>query len=428
MRTIEEIITLYPNFNWLTYFTALNLEKVDKVNILSPGFMTFLNEYLPTLSIEQIKDYLIFEVVSSSTGLLSDDFYDADFEMYDRVMSGKEDKKPRWKRAMSIPNSMFGEAVGKLYVSKYFPPENKKHMLTLVSNLQNALTLHIKSLTWMTEQTKVKALEKLNTLTIKIGYPDKWKDYSEINIDTSKSYLSNVLEASKWYHQDNYKKLGKPVDKEEWLMTPQTVNAYYNPTSNEICFPAAILQPPYFDATADDAQNYGAIGVVIGHEMTHGFDDQGRQYDKNGNLSNWWEQSDIDAFNQLADGLVNQFNAVEVAPGVHANGKYTLGENIADQGGLRIALTAYLNSDSGKTATQIDGFSPIQRFYLAYANLWANNIRDEEVLVRVKTDPHSLGKNRVNTTLQNIDQFFEAFSITPSNKMWKDKDERIIIW
>lgn len=287
---------------------------------------------------------------------------------------------------MTIPNSMLGEAVGRLYVSKFFPKDNKDYMLRLVKNLQDSLGKHIRKLTWLSEDSKNKALDKLSTFKIKIGYPDKWKDYSDIDIDPQRSYLENVYLASKWYTQDNYKKLYKPVDKEEWHMTPQTVNAYYNPTTNEICFPAGILQPPYFDVSADDAINYGGIGVVIGHEMTHGFDDQGRQFDKNGNLKNWWSDKDIERFNEVSDRLVKQFDAVEVAPGVFANGRFTLGENIADQGGLCVALTAYLDYANGKFAPDIDGFTPLQRFYLAYANVWAGNIRPEEIIVRTKTD------------------------------------------
>ena len=301
-------------------------------------------------------------------------------------------------------------------------------MLALVGNLQKALGKHLEALSWMSDQTKQKALEKLSSFTVKIGYPDKWKDYSEITIDPDKSYLENVYNASVWYTSDNYKKLNQPVDKTEWFMTPQTVNAYYSPISNEICFPAGILQPPYFDPTADDAQNYGAIGVVIGHEMTHGFDDSGRKFDKDGNLKEWWTGEDSQKFTVLADRLVEQFNKVEVAPGVFANGKYTLGENIADQGGLRLALTAYQDYVADKDAKVIDGLSPLQRFYLAYANVWAANIREEEILKRTNTDPHSLGKNRVNVTLKNITPFFEAFGIKEGDPMFIPEEERVVIW
>lgn len=430
MRGYDKIKVTYPNIDWDTYFAQLGVEGLAEANVASPGFMKFLNEYLPTLTDREIKDYLVFDVVSDSTGVLGDDFQDASFELYGRVMSGREEPEPRWKRAMAIPNSMLGEAVGQLFVEKYFPEDNKQRMLGLVENLRGALKTHIEGLTWMGAATKEKALAKLKGMGVKIGYPNKWKDYSEITIDPSLSYLENVYRASVWYTQDNYRKLGKPVDKEEWHMYPQTVNAYYSPVQNEICFPAAILQPPYFDPTADDAANYGAIGVVIGHEMTHGFDDQGRQFDLNGNLVQWWEPEDEEKFKQLADRLVKQFDAVEVAPGVHANGTYTLGENIADQGGLRVALTAYGNAAGGEIEdrTDSDGLTPLQRFYLAYANVWAGNIRDEEILSRTKTDPHSLGRYRVNATLRNIGPFFDAFGIKEGDPMYLAEEDRTIIW
>ncbi len=428
MLTIDEIKTRFSNFDWDTYLPLIGLENADKANFSNPKFYDFLFSYLPTLTEQQIKDYLALDIISSASGILSDDFMYTSFELYGKVMSGQEEPKPRWKRAMALPNSMFGEAVGKLYVEKYFPEGNKQYMKKLVENLRNSLGKHISSLSWMSDTTKQKALDKLSTLTVKIGYPDKWKDYSELNIDPQKSYHDNVFEASAWFRKDNLSKLGKPVDKEEWHMTPQTVNAYYSPVSNEICFPAAILQPPYFDPTADDALNYGAIGVVIGHEMTHGFDDSGRQFDKNGNLAEWWTQKDADSFKALSDQLVNQFDKIEVAPGVHANGRYTLGENIADQGGLRIALTAYLNETKDSEPIEIDGFSPLQRFYLAYANVWAENIREEEISVRTKTDPHSIGRLRVNATLSNLEPFFEAFDINEGDPMWRAPEERVTIW
>lgn len=426
--TIDEIKSRFSNFDWDTYFTGLGLTGVDKANFSNPKYIEFLMNFIPTLTSQEIKDYMTFETVNDATNLLSDDFINASFELYDHVMCGKEELEPRWKRAMAIPNSMLGEAIGKLYVEKYFPEENKEYMKNLVHNLLTSLGEHIDNLPWMSDATKAKAREKLSTFVVKIGYPDKWKDYSEINVDTNKSYLENVLEASRWYVKDNYSKFNKPVDKDEWHMTPQTVNAYYSPTTNEICFPAAILQPPYFDPKADDAQNYGAIGVIIGHEMTHGFDDSGRQFDKHGNLEDWWTAEDAERFKVLADKLVEQFDAIEVAPGVHANGRFTLGENIADQGGLRIALTAYLTASSHLPVEYIDGFSPIQRFYISYANVWAGNIREEDIKTRTKTDPHSIGKLRTNATLRNIDQFFEAFDITAADRMWRDPSERVIIW
>ena len=425
--TIDELKAKYSNFDWDRYFAALGIPTPERFNVGSPLYLEFFNNLITEIDPQQLKDYLVMEVIGESTGVLSDDFRDADFEMFDKILSGKEEQEPRWKRAMAIPNSMFGEAVGQLYVEKYFPEENKKAMQKLVANLQQALGQHIDSLTWMSDETKQKAHEKLSTFKVKIGYPDKWKDYSGITIDPAKSYMENCYEASKWYKQDNYKKVGEPVDQEEWLMTPQTVNAYYMPTTNEICFPAAILQAPYFDKDADDALNYGAIGVVIGHEMTHGFDDSGRQYDKDGNLKDWWQPEDADKFKALADQLAAQFDAVEVLPGVHANGRFTLGENIADQGGLRVAMTAYKNSLNGEGEI-IDGLTPEQRFYLAYGALWATNIRDEEIARLTKSDTHSLGRNRVNVSLRNIAPFFEAFGISEGDAMYRPEPERVIIW
>lgn len=418
--SLDEFKLRFNGFDWDTYFQALSLKPFSRLNVSSVSYLSFLMEYLPSLSQRAIKDYLIFQTIDSATGLLSDDFIEASFQMYDVTMSGIVEMEPRWKRAMAIPSSMLGEAVGRLYVEKYFPEENKRHAHTLVDNLRKALAEHIGALTWMSAPTKEKALAKLNALTVKIGYPDKWKDYSGIHIDKSQPYLENVYQASVWYCRDNYDKLGKPVDKSEWLMHPQTVNAYYSPVFNEICFPAAILQPPYFDMNAKDALNYGAIGVVIGHEMTHGFDDQGRHFDANGNLVEWWTTEDEDKFNALTQILVKQFDAIEVAPEVHANGRYTLGENIADQGGLRIALTAYCNA----TLEAID----LKSFYLQYALLWADNIRPEEILVRTKSDPHSLGRWRVNATLRNIAPFLEAFDIRPGHKMYLSPEDRVTIW
>lgn len=425
--TIDELHKRYTFIDWISYFKNLGVDP-DKVDIANPEFYDFLNQLVPSLSEREIKDYVVYDIVSSASNLLGEKFEDLNFELYDRVMSGVEDKKPRWKKAMGLANSMFGEAIGELYVAKYFPKENKEYMLNLVENLRKALKEHIENLSWMSTETKGKAKDKLSALTIKIGYPDKWKDYSGINIDPKNSLWENVFNASLWFIHDNLSKLHKPVDKEEWHMYPQTVNAYYSPINNEICFPAAILQPPYFDLTADDALNYGAIGVVIGHEMTHGFDDQGRQFDKDGNLSNWWLPEDEARFKEVSDKLVDLFDKVEVAPGVHANGRFTLGENIADQGGLRIALTAYCEAGKEGPMKTIDGFNPLQRFYLSYANVWAGSIREEEKLVRTKSDPHSLNKNRVNETLKNIDEFFYAFHIEKGDPMFREKNERVVIW
>lgn len=430
MRTFDELKHDYPSIDWVRYFHGVGVNSLDKANVSSLHYLEFINSKLSEIPLQAKKDFMVFNAIDDATGLLSDDFFDASFELFGHVMSGKEEPQPRWKRAMSLPASVLGEAVGQLYVEKYFPSENKEYMVRLVENLRDALGEHIDNLVWMSCETKAKAREKLAEMTVKIGYPDKWKDYSGIAVDPEKPLLDNVLEASRWYVADNYSKLGKPVDKSEWHMTPQTVNAYYSPVSNEICFPAGILQAPYFDITADDSLNYGAIGVVIGHEMTHGFDDQGRQFDKNGNLTDWWGKEDAERFTALADKLVAQFDRIEVLPGVNANGRYTLGENIADQGGLRVALTAYRNAlkKKGAEATDIDGFTPLQRFYLAYAQVWAGNIRDEEIRSCTKTDPHSLGRWRVNATLRNINPFYEAFSVGKDDKMYLSPEERVVIW
>lgn len=424
--SVEQLQKEFPIIDWPRYFHLMEVEDVKSVNVSSLAYMRALPHIVNDISKQELEDFIAYNIISNSSGLMGDDFIDANFEMFGKVMSGQKEKKPRWKRAMSIPDSMFGEAVGQLYVNKYFPKENKEYMIALVENLRKSLDKHISELKWMSDETKGKAREKLAVMGVKIGYPDKWKDYSEIEIDPEKSYLENVQRASIWFTKDNYSKFNKPVDKEEWHMTPQTVNAYYSPIVNEICFPAGILQPPFFDINADDAINYGAIGVVIGHEMTHGFDDQGRQFDKNGNLTDWWTAKDAENFNALADRLVEQFNQVEIAPEVFANGRFTLGENIADQGGLNVSLTAY--SESRTEDYDLDGFTPLQRFFLAYAQVWAGSIREEEKLVRTKTDPHSLAKNRVNVTLTNLSQFQDAFSISEGDKMYRQESLRTIIW
>lgn len=427
-RTLEQVRAICPDIDWTAYFAAVGVEAPATLNVSSTGYFDGLSPLLRSLTEREIKDYMAFSAATEGSGLLSDDFVDANFEMYSRTMAGIEEQEPRWKRAMSIPNSMLGEAVGELYTSRYFPEEAKTYMTGLVERLRSALATHIADLPWMSADTRRGALHKLEALRVKIGYPDKWKDYSSIEIDPSRSYLENVLEASRWYVRDNYRRLGKPVDRDEWLMTPQTVNAYYNPTSNEICFPAGILQPPYFDLAADHALNYGAIGVVIGHEMTHGFDDQGRHFDSDGNLADWWKADDAVRFNALADRLAEQFDSIEVAPGVHANGRFTLGENIADQGGLRVAMTAYRRVMEEEGHHDIDGFTPEQRFYLAYASVWADNIRHEEILLRTKTDPHSLGRWRVNGTLPNLTPFLSAFGITEGSPMYRPESDRVVIW
>ncbi len=426
--SIADLAGKYPNVDLRRYFAKQGINDIDTVIIGQPKSLEAVNDILGTYSDKAIRDYLTAGYLQSAASYLSDDFVDAEFALA-QVMSGVQQQSPRWKRALSVPNGMMGEALGELYVARYFPPEAKEHMLTLVKNLQTALGQHIQNLTWMSDETKARALEKLAKFTVKIGYPDKWRDYSALTIDPSKSYWQNVQAAIKFNADLNTADYGKPVDRDRWYMSPQTVNAYYNPTTNEICFPAGILQAPYFNPQADDAENYGAIGVVIGHEMTHGFDDQGRQFDEDGNFSNWWTEADAESFTRLADGLAAQFDEIEVAPGVHANGRFTLGENIADQGGLRVAYTAYHNAlGQDNQGEVIDGFTPDQRFYLAYANVWAGNIREAEILKRTKTDPHSLGKWRVNASLRNIEPFFRAFGIQEGDPMFRPVRERVVIW
>ena len=427
--SLDQIAKENPNDDMRRYFAKQGIENIDTVIIGQPKSLAAVNELMGNETEEALRDYLTVGYLASAANYLSDDFINANFELR-RVISGVQQLQPRWKRALAIPNGMLGEAVGQLYVEKYFPQSSKDKMLKLVENLKVALGQHIDALTWMSDSTKVQAQEKLATFTVKIGFPDKWRDYSTLTIDPEKSYWENVQAAIKHNVDFSLADYGKPVDKTRWYMPPQTVNAYYSPLSNEICFPAGILQAPFFDPEADDALNYGAIGVVIGHEMTHGFDDQGRQFDKEGNLKNWWAESDAQAFNQLADVLVAQFDSVVVheETGTRANGRFTLGENIADQGGLRVAMTAYKNSQKDAPAEIIDGFTPEQRFYLAYANVWAGNIRDEEILSRTKTDPHSLGRWRVNATLRNIEEFFQAFDIKEGDAMYRPVEERVIIW
>ncbi len=424
----KQIYKAYPGFDFQGFAQAMGLPEMDKVIVEQPSYFQGFSKLFKATSLDAIKDYLAGQLLSSAAGSLSDDFYAASFDFFSTQMSGVTEQKPRWKRAMSVPNSILGEAVGQMYVAKFFPESSKQQMLELVKNLQVALGEHIDALDWMSDATKAKAREKLSTFMVKIGYPDKWKDYSSLQVDPQLSYYENLRAASAWYVQDNLSKLGKPTDPTEWGMTPQTVNAYYNPTTNEICFPAGILQPPFFNPEADDAVNYGAIGVVIGHEMTHGFDDQGSLFDKDGNMVNWWTEEDRAAFVEKTQALVEQFNQVEVLPGVKAKGELTLGENIADQGGLSVAWSALHNALGGQEPAPIDGFTAAQRFFLGYARVWAQNITDEEKARLTNLDPHSLGNNRVNVTLRNFGEFFDAFGIQEGDPMWRPESERVHIW
>ena len=414
--------------DWEAYFSALGLSDLKELNAAQLGYYAALDKFLQGISLDEQKCYLAFSLMNSAAGYLDDNFVNASFDFYGKAMSGIQEQQPRWKRAVNSVNSTLGEAVGEMYVAKYFPASSKERMLTLVKNLQTALGERIASLPWMGDSTKLKAQQKLSSFTIKIGYPDKWRDYGSLEIKAD-SYWANIRRAQVFDFDYMLADVGKPVDKSRWYMTPQTVNAYYSPNTNEICFPAGILQPPFFNPEADDAVNYGAIGVVIGHEMTHGFDDQGRNYDKDGNLVDWWTAQDAAQFTQRADILADQYSSIIVVDTVHANGRYTLGENIADQGGLLVAHQAYMNSLKGKeTPAPIAGFTHEQRFYLGYAGLWAMNIRPEEIVRLTKIDPHSLGKWRVNAALKNIDDFYTAFDIKEGDAMYLAPEKRVNVW
>ncbi|MDE6532200.1 MAG: M13 family metallopeptidase [Muribaculaceae bacterium] len=433
-RSFAQLKEMYPNIPWDRFFIeTMGIESPEQVIVTEMNTVKQADNLMKSLTDREKKDYYLWQFVNSAAPYLSDDFSDASFE-FNKVMSGVQEQRPRWKRALATTEGFLGEAIGELYVEEYFPESSKQYMIGLVENLRNALGKHIIHLPWMSDDTKVQALKKLNAITVKIGYPDKWKDYSKLDIDPALSYWENAHNAHQWAVQQTLAKWGKPVDRTEWGMTPQTINAYYNPLNNEIVFPAGILQAPFFDPEASDAENYGGIGVVIGHELTHGFDDQGCQFDADGNMVNWWTKKDAEEFKKLTNGLVEQFSEVEVLPGLHANGQYTLGENIADQGGLRIAMTAFLDSQNKKGVdvasdkALIDGIDPVKVFYLNFANLWANNIREEEIRSLTTGDVHSLGKNRVNVSVRNLAPFFEAFGVKEGDKMFRPESERVIIW
>ena len=387
----DELKKAFPGIDWDAYLKALGVEGVTELNVEQIEPIKEVEKLINTLPLSRHISYLQYNLLDAAASYLSDDFVAARFDFYGKVLSGRQANQPRWKRAVNAVNGMLGEIVGQMYVEKYFPAAAKERMVALVKNLQSALGERIQSQEWMSDSTKVRAMEKLSTFHVKVGYPDKWKDYSDLNIEKD-SYWANVCRAAQWGTKDMFSRIGKPVDKDEWLMSPQTVNAYYNPQTNEICFPAAILQYPFFDMNADDAFNYGAIGVVIGHEMTHGFDDQGRQYDKDGNLKDWWAEGDGDRFNERTKVMVDFFNNIEVLPGLKANGQLTLGENIADHGGLNVSYLAYKNATKNNPLPEEDGFTADQRFFIAYATLWAGNIREEEIRSRTKSDPHALGE------------------------------------
>ena len=429
--TLADFNARYPHSHLVELMGASGLksEHMKEVVVGQPEFMDGADRLIASLTPEEYRDYLEWDQINSFANYLSDEIAAAQFDFFGKTMSGRKEMHPLWKRATSQVERQMGEALGKIYVAKYFPASSKDRMKKLVANLQVALGERIKAQDWMSDSTKQNALAKLNAFYVKIGYPDKWTDMSALNIDPSRSYLENIIECYRfWTKHTINKKAGKPVDKDEWHMYPQTVNAYYNPTTNEICFPAGILQVPFFDPTADDAFNYGAIGVVIGHEMTHGFDDQGRHYDKNGNMNDWWTESDGRNFTERADGYAAFFSSIEVLPGLNANGKFTLGENLADHGGLQVAYYAFKNATKDAPLPVIDGFTPEQRFFLAYAGVWAANITDAEIRNRTKSDPHSLGRWRVNGALPHIDMWYDAFGVKEGDKMFIPKAQRLSLW
>ena len=425
--SFDELKKTIAGIDWDAYMKGLGIQAPAELNVEQVEPIQEVARLMNTLPLSKHVSYLEYNLLDAAASCLSDDFVAARFDFYGKVLSGRQVNQPRWKRAVNSVNGMLGELVGEMYVEKYFPAAAKERMVKLVKNLQTALGERIDAQEWMSDSTKIRAHEKLAAFHVKVGYPDKWKDYSKLEIKND-SYWANVCRASEWGFNDMYSRIGKPVDKDEWLMTPQTVNAYYNPSTNEICFPAAILQPPFFNMEADDAANYGAIGVVIGHEMTHGFDDQGRQFDKDGNLTDWWAPGDADRFKERAQVMVDFFNKIEVLPGLQANGELTLGENLADHGGLNVAYLAFQNATKDAPLGVVDGFTPEQRFFLAYATLWAGNIRDEQIRVYTKSDPHSLGKWRVNGALPHIQAWYDAFHITPSDPLYVAPEKRVNVW
>lgn len=429
--SIADLQELVPQVDWKAYFAAMEIAP-DSLSVGQIRHLQEAGKMLADESLEDLKTLFLWQTIDGAAGYLTTEIYNENFNFYGKVLSGREEQSPLWKRAVGIVNGTLGEAVGQMYVQKYFPEENKERMLALVKNLQHALGERIEALEWMSDTTKARAIEKLNAITIKIGYPDTWRDYTDLHISASVPYYENLQRVSKFAQDYSLSYLGKPVDKTKWYMTPQTVNAYYNPSSNEICFPAGILQYPFFDMSADDAFNYGAIGVVIGHEMTHGFDDQGCQFDKDGNMINWWTAEDKRNFDARTKVMADYFSHIEVAPGVFGNGEFTLGENIADHGGLQIAFQAFRENEAAKPASKRlqtrDGFTPEQRFFLAYANVWAGNIRPEEILNRTKSDPHSLGRWRVNGALPHIAAWYEAWGITEESPLYVAPENRVSIW
>ena len=425
--TIEELEKEIPGVDWKVYFETIGLPGIEELNVAQPEPIREVARIWNNSPLEAQKAYLQWKVIDAAAPYLGDEFVAEHFEFNGKVLSGVKEMKPRWKRAVATVDGAMGEAVGQMYVEKYFPAAAKERMMKLVENLQKALGERIKALDWMSEETKARALEKLAAIYVKVGYPDQWRDYSGLEVRND-SYWNNILRSNEFDFDYMLAKAGQPVDKKEWLMTPQTVNAYYNPTTNEICFTAGILQYPFFDMNADDAFNYGAIGVVIGHEMTHGFDDQGRQYDKDGNLKEWWTAEDAENFKARAQVLVDYFDDIEVLPGLYANGQLTLGENIADHGGLQVAYQAFHRATEESPLGEAEGFTPEQRFFLAYANVWAANIREEQIRFLTQMDVHSLGRWRVNAALPHIEGWYEAFGVREGDPLYLVPEKRASIW
>lgn len=425
--SLDELKKEIPGIDWDAFLNGIGVKGVTELIVSQVDPIKEVEKIINSLPVENQIAYMQWSLIDRAAGYLSDDLVAQNFDFYGKTLSGKQTNQPRWKRAVSTVNGVLGEAVGQMYVEKYFPAAAKERMVQLVKNLQTALGERIRNLEWMGDSTKIKAIEKLNSFYVKVGYPDKWRDYTGLNIEKD-SYWANVKRATEFELDYMLSKAGKPVDRDEWGMTPQTVNAYYNPTTNEICFPAGILQYPFFDMNADDAFNYGAIGVVIGHEMTHGFDDQGRQFDKDGNLKDWWTAEDAKRFEERAQVMVNFFDSIQVLPGLNANGSLTLGENIADHGGLQVSFQAFKNATKDAPLLVKDGFTPEQRFFLSYAGVWAGNIRDEQIRLQTKSDPHSLGRWRVNGALPQIGAWYDAFGIKEGDPMYLAPEKRVSIW
>lgn len=424
---LDDLKKLSPGINWDKYFTTLGLGTPTEINVGQTKYYAELSKLMKGDKLDAWKSYLKYSIVQGASPYLSNDFVNANFNFYGKELSGSKVIRDRWKRVVSAVNGTLGEAVGKLYVQEYFPPRAKERMLDLVKNLRIALEARIKQLSWMTDETKEKALNKLEKINVKIGYPDKWRDYSSLDINRD-TYFKNMLNATKFEHDFNLSKIGKPIDPDEWHMSPQTVNAYYSPNMNEIVFPAGILQPPFFFLDADDAVNYGGIGVVIGHEITHGFDDQGRLFDASGNLNAWWNDEDSQKFKEKTKILIDQYSSYEVLPDVKVNGDLTLGENIADFGGLTVSLEALKMAIGDLNAPKIDNFTPLQRYFISYSQIWRQNIRDKELMQRVKTDVHSPASTRVNGGVVNVPEFYEAFDVKADNKLYVTPEKRAIIW